>query len=771
MRKSLRRLSRGTAASLASTSAGTDADADGKSTSRTFGSSMDADTDAPVLEAFLDGPAINKKAVVGIDFGTTNSGFAYALTSERRIHVVRHKEPTCVLFKKETHELVEFGIDARNFYRKAQAGQELLTKFSAAEHAPWEDDYDYFDQDIKMQLFEERKDLERQKKRAAREHAREHAGRVKTSKGDRDRGDRGGHRDSGGEDDPEEAARREGASITYFHVIAAILGKMKDTAMRKMRGNKHLKGPLEVADVLWVVTVPSMWRESDKQIMRRAAHRAGLTRDEFSGDLVIALESECAAVWAEVLFEHKRFGKDARLTHGDVLLCLDAGGGTVDISAIRVDRTHREGTNELELSMQQLLAPTGLKLGSQDVDLQFHKFLRQLLGSDNFDRVWAQADARMELQDGWEKLKTSLKIEDFDVHHHPARERAGLGDDGGFELDRTESNRRRGKKKDKDKDKVNKSSKTKPKFLSMHITMTELNVHLHDLVTQFNRASAAKYGVRSIQVGHKKSRTRHSTVLVVPPRLLHYCFDDVVNSIVHKARHVLDVQLAGRRVDHLVLYGGLGSSDYLRHVVHEAFKGETTVHCPRHARLAVMKGAVKYGMFPKIISSRRARMTVGVKTVVTFDRNKHNKKPHMVHKAYDGSRKAYFLRDVFKAFVHRGELVDVNQVYKHTFAPASATRDTIKFDVYASSNPDVAYITEEGCTRLARIVLPIEKGSMRNVTLGLNFGFTELRAHVLNDKGMSVKEVPIVYDRMGEAQVEEEDLEFDHDLQDNAPHL
>ncbi|CAK9028820.1 Heat shock 70 kDa protein 12A, partial [Durusdinium trenchii] len=171
-----------------------------RSAVRSFSSSLDEET----LEAFLDGPAKEKKCVVGIDFGTTNSGFAYAMTSNRKIVVLKEKEPTCALFKRENHKLVKFGLEARDFYRKAQAGQELLTKFSAQRQTNWEDKYVYLDQNIKMELFEEHRsgeDMEEQRK---------------------------------AEQDVEESEPDDNW-FSYFNVVAAILERMKSEALHKIQ--------------------------------------------------------------------------------------------------------------------------------------------------------------------------------------------------------------------------------------------------------------------------------------------------------------------------------------------------------------------------------------------------------------------------------------------------------------------------------------------------------------------------------------------------------
>jgi hypothetical protein len=341
----------------------------------------------------------------------------------------------------------------------------------------------------------------------------------------------------------------------------------------------------------------------------------------------------------------------------------------------------------------------------------------------------------MELQDGWERIKTSVTKEHF-----------------------------------------SKKNLVAPMALSLEVTLLELNVKLSELVDEYNERQRQKYQSKLNTQGKSAAdpiilevkgsrglfnRSGASNKLLIPPALLHDCFDGTVRQIVDKTREVFKTHLQDG-VQHLILYGGLGSCDYLQEHVRRNFGDQATIHCPPKSSLIVMKGAVKYGMFPRIVNSRRARMTVGVKVTTPFVRGVHNKQPHIKHKYYDEQRREYFIRDAFKTFVVRDQLVDTQERYRHVFAPASKDSDSIKFDVYASGSRHVDYVTDPGCLKLARIVVPVDKGSMRNVTMELSFGYTEIRAYVLDDAGQVVREVPLLYDRVGEnAIISENDQQVD----------
>ncbi|GIL73639.1 hypothetical protein Vretifemale_3734 [Volvox reticuliferus] len=106
--------------------------------------------------------------------------------------------------------------------------------------------------------------------------------------------------------------------------------------------------------VVWCLTVPAIWSDAAKERMRDAAHRAGLTVQKDSRSLSLTLEPEAAALSAVIMGEAVTPGSvglsaidsggvlttcgsaSNRLQNGDVLLVLDCGGGTADVTLHRV---------------------------------------------------------------------------------------------------------------------------------------------------------------------------------------------------------------------------------------------------------------------------------------------------------------------------------------------------------------------------------------------------------------------------------------------------
>ncbi|XP_063399967.1 heat shock 70 kDa protein 12A-like [Mytilus trossulus] len=76
-------------------------------------------------------------------------------------------------------------------------------------------------------------------------------------------------------------------------------------------------------EVRWVVTVPSIWSEAAKQIMKKCAHLAGIPDNQ----LIIALESEAASIYCQ--YVHSRDIGDTAISVSKIVtqyMVVDLGG-------------------------------------------------------------------------------------------------------------------------------------------------------------------------------------------------------------------------------------------------------------------------------------------------------------------------------------------------------------------------------------------------------------------------------------------------------------
>jgi molecular chaperone DnaK (HSP70) len=182
-----------------------------------------------------------------------------------------------------------------------------------------------------------------------------------------------------------------GKSCKLMTLITKSLEYLKDYAITKVRANYG--GELDpVKDVQWVLTVPAIWNEFGKAFMRKAAFKAGMMETEQSGNLMLVLEPEGAALAVHVgAAQHGLLGVASRF------MVLDCGGGTIDITVHDVETLR-------PLSMKAIMAPAGGDWGGERINTEFKKFLKELLGPDGAEEQSSLLEFFM-IYSAFEKMK------------------------------------------------------------------------------------------------------------------------------------------------------------------------------------------------------------------------------------------------------------------------------------------------------------------------------------------------------------------------------
>ncbi|CAM6123017.1 unnamed protein product [Calypogeia fissa] len=263
------------------------------------------------------------KIVVGIDFGTTFSGSAYALMSEPEksytfydwpYQAAAGAKPYCKTQTSlwylpgkvsGTFELQNWGWPASVNHRKAHQSKKSSIKFgqSSTEGQSSSDGHDppstcgHFLTKFKLHLVNE-------------------------------------GADSGPQSDPQPGpllmSERLPEGLSTERVISDYLKELSLFIMAELKnkfGDHIVK-----KDVQWCLTVPAIWSDTAKQTMHICAQMSGLVQGRHSQDkdasahpLVIVLEPEAASVYCQ-----KKL-KDCHFRKGSKFLVVDAGGGTVDL--------------------------------------------------------------------------------------------------------------------------------------------------------------------------------------------------------------------------------------------------------------------------------------------------------------------------------------------------------------------------------------------------------------------------------------------------------
>jgi molecular chaperone DnaK (HSP70) len=282
--------------------------------------------------------------VIGIDFGTSRTGYGYAFPSQNmeNFDQIICKEPggqdakktaTSVLLDSAGN-LKSFGFKARNDYYEEYDGD-------------GEPSRDLLFEKFKMQLHES------------------------------------------SQRSPQATAQNK-KKKPLMDVIVHTLRYVKDEAL------KHINSlqPVEIrsSDCKWVLTVPAIWTDSAKGFMRKAAFKAGLVSEENSNRLLLALEPEAACLACESQSTH--------LKSGDEFMVLDCGGGTVDITLHSVKTAK-------PLALDEIAVPSGGPWGGTCVDREFEKFIEEIIGQDAMRKLNPSVHW-VELMGLWEEAKLNF---------------------------------------------------------------------------------------------------------------------------------------------------------------------------------------------------------------------------------------------------------------------------------------------------------------------------------------------------------------------------
>eukprot|EP00118_Oscarella_pearsei_P014366 m.122707 g.122707 ORF g.122707 m.122707 type:complete len:572 (+) comp37797_c0_seq1:24-1739(+) len=175
------------------------------------------------------------------------------------------------------------------------------------------------------------------------------------------------------------ATAANGKTISLQSVVSHTLRYFGDAAIKQASSSS--KTDVNPGDVTWVVTVPAIWNDAAKQIMREAAYEAGLTSRDQPDRLVIALEPEAAALYCKSVSLMSGVSEVEDTTEayksGTKYLLADCGGGTVDVA---VHEVGADGT------MRELHHATGGAWGGTYVDNNFVSLLERMFGKESIER-------------------------------------------------------------------------------------------------------------------------------------------------------------------------------------------------------------------------------------------------------------------------------------------------------------------------------------------------------------------------------------------------
>lgn len=411
--------------------------------------------------------------------------------------------------------------------------------------------------------------------------------------------------------------------------------------------------PVTVADVAWSLAVPSAWSDASKASMRRAALAAGiLSGTAASQELTVLHEAESALLYA-------RDDEHADMHLGECILVVDAGGGTTDMTLMKVES--REGA----ATFAEVTHREGVLFGGTHIDGAFNALVLTRLGS-SVPGQGPYEQWSMQRRDEYEELIASWEAAKVGYDGYDPRDVEDLG-------------------------------------LEEVLQQTAVVVAVPEslLAVQMPDEYAATLGLpagTSAQDALAALQQDDGSCLKLSHADMQHLFSVASKPAVQAIQEM--VGRAATPVDKLVLAGGLGSSPFFAQLLRKdcgSLWSELLV--PTAPAKAVMLGGLVGLQDPAAITARRVNVTYGTRHALRYQSGD----PDRV--LIGGTQ---YTTKRFKPYVKKGDLIKVDQVVEHRFVPISSYQTSMSVDIWSSDRTGAKYVTEPGMHKLVDTKLPLD---------------------------------------------------------------
>ncbi|KAF7732899.1 Heat shock 70 kDa protein 12A [Apophysomyces ossiformis] len=210
----------------------------------------------------------------------------------------------------------------------------------------------------------------------------------------------------------------------------------------------------------------------------------------------------------------------------------------------------------------------------------------------------------------------------------------------------------------------------------------------------------------------------------------HELRDQVFEPVIVQVLELIEGQLRqSPNLEAIFLVGGFGQSNYLFRRVEEVFANRVgMIGVPPRGELAVVRGAVYFGLNPQIVTERVSRRTYGVETRMLFQQDLDPEEYSVI-----GVDQKKYCRQRFSVYVHKGQSVKVDECIAKNFVisyPNDTDSDLFAFD---GDGPPPRLTTHSFIKKVGHfpIRMPtldgVRPGDKVNMTIKMYFGLTEIK--------------------------------------------
>ena len=221
---------------------------------------------------------------------------------------------------------------------------------------------------------------------------------------------------------------------------------------------------------------------------------------------------------------------------------------------------------------------------------------------------------------------------------------------------------------------------------------------------------------------HKMSVNYVRQKLHISPEAFRDLFKPTIDSLIRLIGKLLDnPKLSDLRT--ILMVGGFSECELVQDAIRDKIGTSMKLIIPDEAGLAVLKGAVLFGLQPKIVSRRIARLTYGIQSWPEWDADLH---PVIKKVVLNGQNRC---KDVFFKYITRGDSIDTGHAVSQVFQALKPEETTLECTVYTSTDTNPRYTTDPTCQRLGILIIqlpPHTPGQTIEIEETLIFGDTEI---------------------------------------------
>jgi len=583
------------------------------------------------------------EVVVGIDFGSSGSGFAYSYFDKNKIihgqifgASVDYKVPTEIILDDNNYT-VQFGADCVKYLK--EKGLETGHYFKA----------------IKMNLYENKQTI---------------------------------------------IAKNSGKELPLKLVIQRVLEKIRDIAIKEISKNRPYLSK-QTEKIKWVVTVPAIWNEHQKSIMMEACTNAGLINDNTDKSLFFALEPEAASLYCSINKEidRKYFEK------GEYYVVCDLGGGTGDIVA------HLVGSNN---NLNEISPSCGGNFGSNEIDKYIFKdIILKLFGCQDFNTYYLKYKKRNSIDNDEDADKGEL----FNDWSEFEREIKDFKE--GVTNEKVEKN---------EKYTIN---------CSLFQDIFDEDIEINDLVNEYNDIIYDN----DIKLNVKKNKKKW--IIEFPYRIIYNYMKIQANSICE----IINSITSKETIKTIIFVGGYCYNEVILTSIKSGLNKIETYLQPSNPSLAIMEGAVLFGIEPSTINIRKSKYTIGEEMNGIWNEKKRSGKGE---KFYHEDSKMWYCRNCFIKFIEINQSLKYEEEVSHNHYMSSKNKTYVKLEFYKTKKENPIFIFEEGVSKIGECLLDVgqayEKYEDRELKTIMKFGGTFIDVIAIHLKSGKTVKTTLTFD-------------------------